>query len=334
MYLYVATCNVLICLRNEIIFEIWEINPEVMKNSIGIIGMGWVGSSVAISILQRGICKELLLSDVRTDIAEGEAMDLNHGSSFFPSASVRAASIADMKDCRAIVITAGKGGKPGQSRLDLLNDNLQVAKAISAQLIGFQGLLIIVANPVDVLTYFYQKFTGLPANQVIGTGTFLDSARLKDMIGDKLNVDPQSIHAQVVGEHGDSSVVLWSRAAIGNTPIREWTDWKSEYEPEIEHQVRRAAGEIIKRKGSTNHAIGLVTATLLKWLLRGDRRIVTLSKVLEGENGYSDVAISLPVLIGDSGIERVLDEKPSAEEKEQLNRSVKVIKQAISSVSK
>ena len=305
-----------------------------MKNSIGIIGMGWVGASVAISILQRGICKELLLNDVKSEIAEGEAMDLNHGSSFFPTASVRASSIPEMKDCGAVVVTAGKGGKPGQSRLDLLNDNLHIAKAISEELEGFNGLLIIVANPVDVLTYYYQKFTGLPANQVIGTGTLLDTARLKDIIGDKLNIDPQSVHAQVVGEHGDSSVVLWSRAMIGNTPIRDWHGWKAEYEEEIADQVRRAAGEIIKRKGATNHAIGLVTAALLKWLLRGDRRIVTLSKVLENEGGYSDVAISLPMLIGDSGIERVLSENPNEKEKSDLDHSVEVIKRAISSVAK
>jgi len=304
-----------------------------MKNSIGIIGMGWVGSSVAISILQKGICKELLLNDVRTEIAEGEAMDLNHGSSFFPTASVRAASISEMKDCRAIVVTAGKGGKPGQSRLDLLNDNIGIAKSISKELKGFSGLLVIVANPVDVLTYFYQKFTGLPANQVIGTGTFLDTARLKDIVGDKLNVDPQSIHAQVVGEHGDSSVVLWSRVMIGNTPVRDWSGWKKEYEKEIEDEVRGAAGEIIKRKGSTNHAIGLVTSTLLKWLLRGDRRILTLSKVLRNENGYTDVAISLPVIIGDSGIEKVLDDSPSKDEKAQLDHSVEVIQNAIKSIA-
>ncbi len=170
-----------------------------MKNSIGIIGMGWVGASVAISLLHKGVCRELLVNDVRNDIAEGEAMDLNHGTSFFSAANIRAVSIGEMRDCNAIVVTAGKGGTEGQSRLDLLNENLKIAKGISNELKGFNGILIIVANPVDVLTYFYQKYTGLPANRVIGTGTFLDSARLREVIGNKLNLEPKAIRAQVIG---------------------------------------------------------------------------------------------------------------------------------------
>ncbi|MGB6037302.1 MAG: hypothetical protein WBG42_13600, partial [Cryomorphaceae bacterium] len=238
-----------------------------MNNSVGIIGMGWVGASVAISILQKGVCRELLVNDLNQDIAEGEAMDLNHGTSFFPTADIRATSISEMRECGAIVITAGKGGTKGQSRLELLKDNLKIAKTISKELKGFDGILIILANPVDVLTYFYQKFTGLPESRVIGTGTFLDSARLREIIGNKLNIEPKSIHAHVVGEHGDSSVVLWSRATIGGIPLRDWQGWKKEFEKEMEHEVKSAASEIIKRKGATNHAIGLVTATLLKWLM-------------------------------------------------------------------
>lgn len=160
------------------------------KTSIGIIGLGWVGASTAISILHRGICRELLLYDVKPGLAEGEAMDLNHGSSFYPSAEVRAAEISEMKDCQAIVITAGRGGRPGESRLDLLNDNIRIAADISEQLRGYQGILVIVANPVDVLTYYYQKFSGIPAGRVIGTGTMLDTARLRDIIGESWRLTP------------------------------------------------------------------------------------------------------------------------------------------------
>lgn len=303
-----------------------------MKNSIGIIGMGWVGASVAISIIHKGICSELILNDIRNEIAEGEAMDLNHGSPFIPSTYVRSGSIEDMIHCRAIVITAGRGGKPGESRLDLLNDNVKIAKSISDKLKGFNGLLIVVANPVDVLTYFYQKFTGLPVGKVIGTGTMLDTARLRDIIGKKLDIDPKSVHAQVVGEHGDSEVVMWSRASLGGITLRNWSTWKPEYEEEIAEQVKKAAYEIIRRKGATNHAIGLVTATLLKWLLRGEKRIINLSTVISGPYGLKDVAISLPSLVSSEGVIEVLELRMEDSEKDKLLHSAEVIRKAIESV--
>lgn len=302
-------------------------------NAVGIIGLGWVGASTAISILHRGICSELLLCDARPGLAEGEAMDLNHGSSFYPTSSVKSATIAEMMHCKAIVVTAGRGGRPGETRLDLLNDNIGIAKEIATQLKGFQGILVIVANPVDVLTYYYQKYSELPANRVIGTGTMLDTSRLREIIGRKLAIDPRSIHAQVIGEHGDSEVILWSSATIGGTKLRDWKGWKTEYETEIAEQVRKAASEIIKRKGATNHAIGLVTATLLKWLLRGDRRMINLSTVLCGQYSLNDVAISLPVLVSSEGISEIVEMNLDSAEKEKFLHSADVLKKAIASTS-
>jgi L-lactate dehydrogenase len=303
------------------------------KNEIGIIGMGWVGASVAISILQRGLCNRLLINDINSAIAEGEAMDLNHGSSFFPTATTEACDVKDMMDCRAIVITAGRGGKPGESRLDLLKDNVRIAKNISDSLHGYEGLLVIVANPVDVLTYYYQQFTGLPAARVIGTGTMLDTARLREVISRRIQLDPKSIHAHVIGEHGDSEVVLWSRAHIGGMPLRKWPSWDVDYEKGIEDEVRTAAHEIISRKGATNHAIGLVTATLLKWLLRGERRLMTVSSVLDGAYGLKDVAISLPTLITEGGIHQVLEMDIDTSEKKRFLRSAELMQKAIESVA-
>jgi len=303
------------------------------KTSIGIIGMGWVGSSVAISILQQGICNELLVNDMNTQIAEGEAMDLNHGSSFYPTARVKAAQIADMKNCRAIVITAGRGGKPNETRLDLLKGNIKIAESIARELKGYEGILIVVANPVDVLTFFYQKFTKLPVSRVIGTGTMLDTARLRDAIGRKINIDPKSIHANVIGEHGDSEVTVWSRAMAGSIPIRTWEGWKAQYELEISDAVRCAAYEIIKRKGATNHAIGLVTATLLKWILRGEKRLVNVSSVINNQYGLKDVALSLPTVIGDNGIDKVFEIAIAEEERERLIKSAETLKEAINSIS-
>lgn len=304
------------------------------KNAIGIIGMGWVGASVAISILNRGICKDLLINDMNASISEGEAMDLNHGSSFYPTGKVSAVKIEDMLHCRAIVVTAGRGGKPGESRLDLLKENIKIAEDISKKLQGFNGLLIVVANPVDVLTYYYhQKFTGLPVHKVIGTGTMLDTARLREFIGRKINVDPKSIHANVIGEHGESEVTIWSRAMAGSIPLRSWKGWKEEYEHEISGQVRSAAQEIIKRKGATNHAIGLVTATLLKWIVQDDRRFVNVSSVIQNQYGLSDVAISLPAIISEDGIREVFEVALDEKELEQLHLSADVLKRAIASVS-
>lgn len=297
--------------------------------SIGIIGLGWVGSSVAISVLHRGICQELLLNDARPGLAQGEAMDFNHGSSFFPSTNVKAVEIREMMNCNAIVITAGRGGSPTESRLDLLNDNIKIAKEISGQLEGYKGMLIVVANPVDILTYFYQKFTGLPVGRVIGTGTMLDTARLREMVGRQINVDPRSVHAKVIGEHGDSEVVLWSEANIGGVSLRDWKGWKPAYENEIAEKVKRAAYDIIQKKGATNHAIGLVTATLLKWILRGERRVITISTALNGPFGLSDLATSLPSLVSEDGVEQVLEVTMDEAEKAAFHHSADVIKQAI-----
>lgn len=305
----------------------------ITKDSIGIIGMGWVGTSVAISILQRGVCQELLINDINKDIADGEAMDLTHGSSFYPSAKVKSVSIEDMIDCKAIVVTAGRGSVPGETRLDLLEGNMQIVKQISEKLAGFNGFLIVVANPVDVLTYFYQRFTGLEAKKVIGTGTMLDSARLRSMIGSRLDIDAKSIHANVIGEHGDSEVVLWSGARIGGIPLANWNGWKPQYKNQISDQLRTAAYEIIKRKGATNHAIGLVTATLLKWIFRGERRVVTLSSIITGIHGLSDVALSLPSVVSSNGIEKVLEVSMNQTEQKQLQRSADIITKAIGSVS-
>lgn len=297
--------------------------------SIGIIGLGWVGASTALSILHGGICKELLLNDLKPGLAEGEAMDLNHGSSFYPPATVKAVEIQDMKHCDAIVITAGKGGTAKQSRLELLKDNVGIARGISSQLNDFRGILIIVANPVDVLTYFYQQFSSLPPSRVIGTGTMLDTARLRDITGSALNLDPRSIHAQVVGEHGDSEVVLWSSAQIGGVPLREYGSWQEKLETVIANEVKTAAYEIISRKGSTNHAIGLVTAALLKWMLRGERRVMTVSSVINGTLGLHNVALSLPSVVSEQGVEEILAPAMSQEERESLHHSANILKKAI-----
>ena len=300
--------------------------------SIGIIGTGWVGASVAISVLQAGAAQEVILFDARDGLAEGEAMDLAQGAAFYPSATVRAGSLADMLGTQAIVITAGKGGAPGQSRLDLLKENLGILRSIALQLRSYQGIVVIVSNPIDVLVWDFTQTSGLPPERVIGTGTMLDTARLRQMLGQRLALDPRSIHAQVVGEHGDSEAVLWSGAEVGGVPLRSWAGWQPTDEEHIAHQVRRAAYEIIQRKGSTNHAIGLVTAHLLHGMLRDERRVLTVTRVQTGALGLHGVALSLPTVVSAAGAVQVLEPAMDATERAALEKSAQVLRAAIASV--
>lgn len=304
-----------------------------MKTSIGIIGTGWVGSSVAISTLHAGVAQEVLLYDRREDVAEGDAMDLAHGAPFYSPASVRTASIEAMRECAAVVVTAGRGGKPGETRLDLLRDNAATVRDIGARLAGFPGIIVMVTNPVDVLTHVMTQASGLPAARVLGTGTMLDTARLRQILGQELNIDPRSVHAQVIGEHGDSEVVLWSQAVVGGKMLRDWPGWTAEREADVAGRVRTAAYEIIRRKGATNHAIGLVTAALLRYMLRGDRRVLTVSRVQEGACGLgNDVALSLPAVVDASGATTILEPAMSDDERARLHASAEVLRKALQSL--
>jgi L-lactate dehydrogenase len=303
-----------------------------VKTTVGVIGTGWVGSSVAISVLHSGIANELLLHDVRTDVAEGEAMDLAHGASFYPAAGVRIAAPAEMRQADAIVVAAGRGGRPNESRLDLLRDNAATLRDLGRDLRGYTGLVIVVTNPVDVLTHVMAESSGLPPERVIGTGTMLDTARLRHMLGEELRLDPRSVHAQVVGEHGDSEVVLWSTAQVGGTALRDWPGWSTDREHGMGERVRTAAYEIIRRKGATNHAIGLVTAALLRWILRGERRVLTVSRVQTGALGLRDVALSLPTVVGSDGAMEVVVPRMDARERAAVEHSADVLRKAMASL--
>ena len=303
-----------------------------MPITVGVVGTGWVGASVAISVLHAGFASELRLSDLRREVAEGEAMDLAHGASFYTTATVRAVELDEMLDTDALVLAAGRGGKPGESRLDLLRENAATLGDIGRRLRGYRGLVVVVTNPVDVLTYVVARSSGLPPERVMGTGTMLDTARLRQVLGHELRIDPHSVHAQVIGEHGDSEVVLWSSAHVGGTPLREWPAWDGAREAPIATEVRTAAYEIIRRKGATNHAIGLTTAALLRSALRGERRVLTVSRCQTGALGIRDVALSLPTVVDVGGAVEVIPVTMDAGEREALERSAGVLRQAISSL--
>lgn len=301
---------------------------------IGLVGLGWVGSSVASAVLHAGVANELLLHDAKPGLAEGEAMDLAHGSSFYPAATVRAvASVDEMATADAIVIAAGRGGSPTESRLALVRENASVVRSIAERLRSFSGVLVVVTNPVDVLTQLATHVSGLPPARVIGTGTMLDTARLRHVIGRELAVAPRSVHAQVVGEHGDSEVVLWSSAQVGGVPLSAWPGWSEAKQEVLAREVRTAAYAIIERKGATNHAIGLVTAALLRWMLRDERRVLTVSRVQEGTCGLRDVALSLPCIVGAGGAVSVVEPGMTSVERDALLRSADLLRQASEAIA-
>lgn len=304
-----------------------------MNRTVGIIGTGWVGTSVAISTLHSGAADELWLYDLNGAVAEGEAMDLTHGAAFYPDCQVRTATIDEMRRAHVVVVAAGRGGRPNETRLDLLRDNARIVSAIGRQLAGFGGTIVMVTNPVDVLTGVMQQASGLPPERVLGTGTMLDTARLRQVLGRELGVAPQSIHAQVVGEHGDSEVVLWSGAQVGGVPVRQWPGWSADIETRLATEVRHAAYEVIQRKGATNHAIGLVTAALLRSMLRGERRVLTVSRVQQGACGLDGVALSLPTIVGDGGGAHVLAPHMDEAESAALASSAQVLKNAAASLA-
>jgi L-lactate dehydrogenase len=303
-----------------------------VKRRVGIIGCGWVGSSVAISTLHSGAADEIVLNDIRGEVAEGEAMDLAQGASFYPTAGVRTATVEEMADTAAIVISAGRGGRPGESRLELLQDNAAIVKDIGRRLVGYRGIIVMVTNPVDVLTQVVAEASGLPFSRVVGTGTMLDTARLCQVLGRVLQLDPHSVHAQVIGEHGDSEVVLWSSARVAGVPLRRWPGWSTEQERRLAHEVRTAAQEIIRRKGATNHAIGLVTADLLRCMLRGEGRVLTVSRVQEDSTELRGVALSMPTIVSAEGAVKVLEPEMSDEEWQSVKRSAAVLQKAARSI--
>lgn len=300
---------------------------------VGIIGMGWVGASVAISTLHSGVVEELLLSDLRHELAEGEALDLGHGSPFLPPCRVRAAAFEELAEADVIVVAAGRGGAAGGDRLQLLAGNVEIMRQIGTALQAYRGCVVVVTNPVDVMTWVLTESSGLPPERVIGTGTMLDTSRLRQVLGRELNVAASSVHAYVVGEHGNSQVPLFSCAEVGQRALRAWKEWGgTELEARIAEEVRRAAFEIIQRKGATNHAIGLVTASLLRSLLRNERRLLCVSRVQAGALGLEGVALSLPAIVGREGALQVVEPSLDAGEREALQASAAVLRAAQQSI--
>lgn len=302
------------------------------NNKVMIVGTGNVGASIAFAALnQRTAINEIILTDIMAEDAEGEAMDLRDALAVSPSyVKISNGTYKDAKDCDVVVITAGIPQKPGESRMELLAKNVEILKDMVAQIMesGFNGIFLVVSNPMDVLTYYTLKFSGLPAEKVIGSGTVLDSARLRERTANYLNVNPKSVHAYQVGEHGDSEITLWSLADAGGQKVEELLD--KENRNNISDFVKNEAYEIINKKGATYYGIATCVIRILNSILNDELRILPVSSYDE----FSGTCFGWPSVVGRKGVVRRLDLKISEEEGMELQKSINVLNKAIKSVCK
>ncbi len=298
-----------------------------------IIGAGAVGSTFAYALQIRGIVREIVLVDMDKKLAEGQAMDLSHGEFFAPPVNIRAGDYEDCAGADIVTICAGAKQKPGQSRMDLVSTNVEICKQIVEKIIEHttESILLVVANPVDVLTYAALRFSGLPKQRVIGSGTVLDSARFRYLLHRHCRIDPRNIHAYVLGEHGDSEVLAWSIATYGgmNTlsccEICDRSCSKAD-QKKIGEQVRNSAYHVIEAKGATNFAVGLALVRIATAIIRNENSVLTVSTLLDGQYGITDVCLSLPVILNNNGLDRYICPELSGGELQQLRASADAIR--------
>jgi L-lactate dehydrogenase len=308
-------------------------------NRVVLVGTGFVGSSYAFAMLNQGITEEFVLIDLNKDKAEGDAMDLNHGTPFAPNRTkIWFGDYSDCKDADIVVLTAGANQKPGETRLDLVEKNMKIFKSIVGEIManGFNGIFLVAANPVDILTYATWKFSGLPKHRVLGSGTILDTARFRFMLSDYFEVDPRNVHAYIIGEHGDTELPVWSHANVGGKNISELIGSKSDQSMEdldkIFINVRDAAYEIINRKGATFYGIAMGLVRITKAILQNENSILTVSTFLDGEYGEEDVYVGVPAIVNREGIGDILELKLSTDEQEKFSHSVKVLKETMNPI--
>lgn len=304
------------------------------KGKVVLVGTGFVGMSMAYAMLNRGGVNELILIDINKDKTIGEEMDLSHGLPFAPQKMViKAGDYDECKDAEVVVITAGIAQKPGQTRLELTETNTKIMKSITKSIMasGFNGVIVVASNPVDIMTYVVAKVSGLPKNKVIGSGTVLDTARLRYIMAEYLNVSSKNIHAYVMGEHGDSSFVPWNHAYVGCKKISDVM--KDNNHPmddleKIHKDVVNAAYEIINKKKATYYGIGVALSRLVKAILEDEHGILTVSAYLkDGEYGQDDIYIGVPAIICSDGIREVVNLDLTDEEQAKLDESCKIIKE-------
>ena len=303
----------------------------IESRKLVLVGTGMVGMSMAYALENQGGINELVLIDVLKDKATGEAMDLNHGLAYAPSKiSIKSGEYDECKDADIVVITAGLAQKPGQTRLELAQTNAKIMKDITEQVMksGFNGIFVVASNPVDLMTYVVSKVSGFPKNKVIGSGTVLDTARLRYLIGERLNVSEKNIHAYIMGEHGDSSFVPWSHSYVGCKKlldIMRERDETPEILKQIYTEVQQSAYEIIEKKKATYYGIGMGLSKIVKTILNNGKEILTVSTKLEGEYGHDGIFIGVPAIINSDGVQELLNLPLTKDEQAKFDHSCDVL---------
>ncbi len=314
-----------------------NINPNPQRKVV-IVGAGAVGATYCYALAQSGLANEIVLYDRNEDLMRGQVLDLVHGQPFFPTVIIRSGTPEDYTDAHVIVVSAGAAQKPGETRLELLKKNAAITGSIAEDISkhGSTGVMLIVSNPVDVLTYVAIKRSGWDRSRVIGSGTVLDSSRFRHLLGIHCGVDVHNVHAYILGEHGDSEFAAWSMTHVAGMKISEFCpfcracdDWEKQREL-IEKEVRESAYHIINYKGSTQYAVGLALVKITGAILRNQDSVLTVSTYLNGEFGIKDVCLSVPCIVSDRGIAKLIESPLTAGEQESLARSAGILKEAIS----
>ena len=283
-----------------------EVNPR----KAAVIGCGFVGSATAFTLMQSRLFSELVLLDVNMEKADGEAKDIAHGIPFAGQMKIYAGTYDDAADAAIIIITAGANQKPGETRLDLVQKNTAIYQSIIPEIVkrDFGGILLIVSNPVDILTLAALKLSGFPENRVIGSGTVLDTARLKNMLGKQLGIDNRGVHAFIVGEHGDSEIAAWSSVNVSGIPVNDFCELRGHFNHEeamhrIADDVKNSAYDIIEKKGATYYGIAMSVKRICECIMRDEKSILPISSMMHGEYGISDICLSMPTVVGREGVE-------------------------------
>ncbi len=313
-----------------------------MGSKVTIIGAGSVGSTIAYTLAVQGQVSEIVMIDVNTKKALGEAMDIRQGTPFMQPCQIYAGSYEDAAGSDIVVVTSGIARKPGQTRLELCQINVNIIKSITPQIVKAcpDALYVFVSNPVDILTYAFVKFSGLPEQKIIGSGTLLDSARLRTRIAENLAINQRDVHAFVLGEHGDSSFVPWSTVRINSLGINDYRERLNYREPfqaeinkdEIENYIRTSGGKIIARKGATFYAIAVSVSDIIRTLLNGSDSVLCVSSMMHGEFGISNVCLSIPTIVNGQGIKGTLLPMLTPEEEDKLRHSADVLKEVLSQI--
>ncbi|MGO5287487.1 L-lactate dehydrogenase [Pseudoscardovia suis] len=311
-------------------------NSPIRPTKLAIIGAGAVGSTTAFAAAQRGVARQIVLEDINLKRVEAEVLDMQHGSSFYPTVSIDGSDDVEIcRDADVVIITAGARQKPGQSRLDLAGATISIMKSIipSVLKVAPNAIYVLVTNPVDIVTHVSMKLSGLPANQMFGSGTNLDSARLRFLIAQQTGVNVKNVHAYIAGEHGDSEVPLWSSATIGGVPMLDWKPLEG-HEPltaqvreDIHQEVKNAAYRIIDGKGATNYAIAMSAVDIVESILRDSNRILPVSSLLDDFHGISDVCMSVPSVLNRKGVNTRINTPLSDDELAALKRSAETLRE-------